>query len=1295
MKAAAALNRIAIAAGATSTVIGAIAVVDAATGRSLIPAIPAGATQPAPWVSASILVIGVCLLALARSPDSRSVRRVVIGSAALILAASLVSLATRLAPGLAATFRALQVRRPLGGLTLLLASMSLLATGIGRLRRVAGALGLAVTAIGFVICLGLVYGGPLLTGLELAPFSLTFAVASLVVGVGLITVGGQQAWPNRLFIGASVQTVLFRWLVPLVALAVIVTEIATVTLFSGVSRALGSALNTMLSVAVTLVVISYLSRIIGTRLEHMTAELGQANVERGRAERISRGLEQRAHEVAGIGTYVIKLNARTIRLSPEMAHLLRAGADEIEMPLEEYRRRFYYDEAERQQSVTQAEAAYVGGGQLHLEARVVRGDGEVIWVRSSSSSEHDVHGEPIMIGVLQDVTESRRAFLKLVEQADQLGESEQRFTRVFKSVPAGLAISRVDDGRFIEVNDAFERIFGYSRDETIGRLSTDLGLWIDPAERQRFVRRVSLGGGEATGEELHLRAKDGRALVVLASALVVDFQGIEALLTSFIDVTAQRKAEEALRLSEEKFGTIFRESPVALTVSEFSTGRLVEVNAAYVAHVGASSASELLGKTVLELGVLTVEDRQRYIVAPIAAGRSNGLLVPVRNLRGEPRMSELSLSTYEVDGQRFILTSTIDVTDRLRAEDQARQELAERRRVQRRLDLALRAGGILTFELDPVTRRIQADLGISDLYGITRDDDSTVSWDAWAARVHPDDFPLVTEQIKRIEGGSPEAFVDFRVVRPDGSLRYVHGAAALLPANGDHRARIVGVNIDVTSHKLTELELRKHQESLETLVESRTAELRAAKEAAESASRAKDAFLAHMSHEIRTPMNAILGYAQLLQADAALEEDQRRKVTAIHTSGDHLLGLLNDILEMSRLQAGRMTFSIQPFDLHALLDGVRPMFTELTSQRGLQFSLQLAPGLVRGIESDPGKVRQVLVNLLGNATKFTDRGGIAVRVSSRAIGPEQCQVTMEVEDTGPGIPPDDQEVIFSAFGQAAPGRDRAGTGLGLTISRSMARLLGGDLTVRSTVGQGSTFTFTFTATRVPDAALGETERARGRQRLDPTETRRKALVVDDVPSNRELAQESLSRAGFQARGAATGEEGIELSRSWSPDLLLIDLHMPGMGGLAAVKVLREADSEAVIVVTTAGTDDATQAAVSAAGAAGFLRKPYRESELFDTIARAMGVSFVEVEGAAAAPADTERPDLAVLVRQIPADLIAELREACRQARALRLVQLADRVAEHSAPAAEAIRELANGFRYRALLEALEGTNGTS
>ncbi len=260
---------------------------------------------------------------------------------------------------------------------------------------------------------------------------------------------------------------------------------------------------------------------------------------------------------------------------------------------------------------------------------------------------------------------------------------------------------------------------------------------------------------------------------------------------------------------------------------------------------------------------------------------------------------------------------------------------------------------------------------------------------------------------------------------------------------------------------------------------------------------------------------------------------------------------------MSRIEAGRLSLSVEPFDLGSLIEVVHSMFMELTSRKGLRFEVQVAPGLVRGLESDAGKVRQVLINLLGNATKFTDRGGIVLRVSSRDVGGDSCVVTVEVEDSGPGIPADEQELIFQAFGQAELGTQRSGTGLGLTISRSMAQLLGGDLTVRSTPEIGSTFTFTFAALRVPDIALEDRARVRVPQRLHPSETRRKALVVDDVASNRELLEEALSRAGFETKGASSGEQALEVHRAWTPDVVLMDLHMPGMGGLAAIRLLND------------------------------------------------------------------------------------------------------------------------------------------
>jgi signal transduction histidine kinase/DNA-binding response OmpR family regulator len=484
------------------------------------------------------------------------------------------------------------------------------------------------------------------------------------------------------------------------------------------------------------------------------------------------------------------------------------------------------------------------------------------------------------------------------------------------------------------------------------------------------------------------------------------------------------------------------------------------------------------------------------------------------------------------------------------------------------------------------------------------------------------------------------------------------------------------------------LELRQHQQGLEELVQTRTAELRAAKDAAETANRAKTAFFANMSHEIRTPMNAILGYAQLLQVAGDLNEAQRRKVDVIRSSGDHLLGLINDILEMSRIEAGRTTLAEQPFDLRVLLDQVRSMFTEQVKARGLDLDFPIDDVLVQGLRGDPGKIRQVLINLVGNATKFTDRGAIGVRASSREIAPGQFQVTIEVRDTGPGIASADLAQIFSPFSQGESGTRKGGSGLGLVISRNFARLMGGDISVTSAPGQGSAFTFTFQAPGVPIEQLQQVARKASLVRLDPAETRRKVLIVDDIASNRDLLDEELGRAGFEVRNAATGEEALAQHDAWQPDLVLMDLHMPGIGGLEAIRRLRAGGSKVVVIVTTASADDATPAMVAEAGANGLLRKPYPEGELFETMTRLMQLRFAPIT-IRPAPMLSQNPEADSFRQDIPSQLIDELREAARQSRAGRLIELADEVAKYSEQGGAIIRTLVHDFRYAEILAALK------
>ena len=492
-----------------------------------------------------------------------------------------------------------------------------------------------------------------------------------------------------------------------------------------------------------------------------------------------------------------------------------------------------------------------------------------------------------------------------------------------------------------------------------------------------------------------------------------------------------------------------------------------------------------------------------------------------------------------------------------------------------RLQLAIDAAGLGIWDWDVEQDRLVWDDSMYRLYGVHKDEFSG-AFDAWSRCLVPEDVARATGDVEAALRGDREYRSDFRVRRADGAIRTIRGVAQTIRGADGRPVRMVGVNRDVTDLISAEREreqlvheLRKHQEHLEALVASRTTELRAAKEAAESASRAKSAFLANMSHEIRTPMNAILGYAQLLERDQDLRDDQKQKIDIIHSSGNHLLTLINDILEMSKIEAGRATLAVEPFDLHALLHDVQWMFRELTENKGLELTFEQEPHLPRALLGDAGKVRQVLINLLSNAVKFTTSGRVAVRASSRVAAGDQHVVAIAVEDTGPGIEPRNLRRIFDAFDQADSTVRIGGTGLGLTISRNFARLMHGDLVVESTPGKGSVFTFSFEAAGAAIDAVPARVAHPIPTGLAPDQPDWKVLIVDDVPTNRDLLDELLSRVGFSTRTAASAEEAIVVHDEWRPDLVLMDLRMPGMGGLEGIRRLRQSGSKAAIFSVTA------------------------------------------------------------------------------------------------------------------------------
>jgi len=537
-------------------------------------------------------------------------------------------------------------------------------------------------------------------------------------------------------------------------------------------------------------------------------------------------------------------------------------------------------------------------------------------------------------------------------------------------------------------------------------------------------------------------------------------------------------------------------------------------------------------------------------------------------------------------------------------------------------------------------------------------------------------------------------------------------AAPLDPGGGGLGGHLL-VARDASEARARELHVRRLEVELaesaareQALAAELAAEQRAEEEAqrlraqAEAASRAKSAYLANMSHELRTPLNSILGFAQLLERDRGLSEQHRENLLVIGKAGEHLLGLINDILEMAKIEAGQVSLNESDFDLHHMLGGIEEMFAMQARKKGLALLLERDPALPRYVRADEGKLRQVLINLLGNAIKFTSRGAVTLRAMPAARGADpgvggRTRLVFEVADTGRGIAPAEIGALFRAFSQAHGGKEISeGTGLGLAISRQFVELMGGEIRAASAPGQGSTFTFDVRAglSSLPVVrALLEPRVVLG---LAPGQPSYRVLVVDDGWQSRHLLIKRLTGLGFQVRGATNGLGAIAQFESWEPHVIFMDMRMPLLDGYEATRRIKatERGRSTAIVGMTASAFEHNRTQVLAVGCDEFLRKPYRDHEICDRLKQLLGVDFEYEDARPSLPAapPLSGADLGAAAAALPEDWRAELCEAATRGDSRAAFLVVDMIRVQSQELAEALAELVRGYRFDRVLALLSG-----
>ena len=827
----------------------------------------------------------------------------------------------------------------------------------------------------------------------------------------------------------------------------------------------------------------------------------------------------------------------------------------------------------------------------------------------------------------------------------ELRESEALFRSVFEN--AAMGISQVStSGHFLKVNEEFCRIIGYSEEElvTLGMQFSQITHPDDLEENLTKIKKTLAGEDDRYTTEKRYFHKNGSIVwVYLSSQLLRNAAGKPRFFISAVQDISERKNAEVERLQKEyrlKKLTNILQHP-AQTTQEFldyaleQAIELTESQLGYIYHYDEDSQQFILNTwskevmpqcavanptTCYELtqtGIWGEAVRQRKPIVindfaahnPLKKGYPEGhvhlrnfMTIPV--FQQEKIVGVVGLANKQGDYlESDILQTTLlmdavwKVTDRILAEEALRKSERLLRESQHvgRIGSYINTIGEGVWEATPV---------LDEILGITKDYPHTNQ--GWVDLLHPDFKHPMHEALMQTFSRKIPFNEEYKVIRPsDDEERWMHGLGQIIYDENGQALSLIGTIQDITERKAAEQELELHRHQLERLVDMRTTELVEAKHSAEAANRSKSSFLANMSHEIRTPLNGIIGMAHILRR-SEVTPVQADRLNKINIAAEHLLELINDILDLSKIEAGKVALDYASFNMDGLLDNIKSIVSERSIAKRLHLQLEKDDSL-HELYGDPTRLKQVLLNFVGNAIKFTDAGTITLRALCEEEDVESVKVRFEVEDTGIGISPEALHRLFNPFEQEdnSTTRKYGGTGLGLAISKRIAELMGGEVGVESTPGVGSMFWFsvylpkrerrTTHRPKIDDAQAEELIRLRHSGRL--------ILLVDDEPINLEIARLYLEDVGLVVDSVMDGLQAVCQAKEKTYAAILMDMQMPHLNGIGATKQIRKLPDyqETPILAMTANAFAEDRARCFDAGMSDFITKPLNPEVFFEKI----------------------------------------------------------------------------------------------